>query len=235
LSRDAIDPARTRGAMDRRPPYEDGAERRRLLYRMMMPPTAARALCIGGGSATELLGTPRLADGMAWRPQAWSEGWAQDLAPTSFDFIALQAADPVLETGATGPMRGPAAVLAELALLLRPGGVLVGDLPNAHALRVLFAPGRRAASALSVSACARLLVAAGLEAVECYFVEPHIAAPRALVPSAPAAARAHFLRALRRTRDNYSPLGYAARVAATALGAGGTMQPHLFFRARRPC
>ena len=75
----------------------------------------------------------------------------------------------------------------------------------------------------------------GFAGSECFYVEPRIAAPMTAVPVHPLAARNHFLRAIRRTRDQYSLPGYFLRMALARMRLGGALQPHLFFWAQRPC
>jgi hypothetical protein len=56
-----------------------------------------------------------------------------------------------------------------------------------------------------------------------------------LIPTDPAAARAHFLRWIRSGKGYYSPPAYAARLLVAVLGLGGMQQNELFFWAKKPC
>lgn len=143
---------------------------------------------------------------------------------------------------AGGP--GPRALLNHAWDSLRPGGLVVGHLEqmkSVHGLRDLLMQPSTWHTAMqrwpvaSAPRCLHALKRAGFDEVECYFVEPRISAPTVLVPSRAAAARWHFVRAVRRNRALYGLPGYAARLALAGFGLGGLLQPHLFFTARKPC
>lgn len=166
-------------------------------------------------------------------------------AGSQFDAVALPGG--LLDESVPGPGDErplPASLLRQAHDALRPGGVLVGHcyhLLSAHGLRQTFA-GRvssrtwiRGRGLRSGAGCLRTLKELGFIEVECYYVEPRIDAPMALIPLHAMAARSHFFRAIRRTRGQYSGLGFALRMVLAAFGLGGLLQPHLFFWARRPC
>jgi hypothetical protein len=118
--------------------------------------------------------------------------------------------------------------LAALSRRLVPGGVLAGCATRSWADR----------HGLAASALKRVTAAlegAGLVNVECYFVQPSIDDPMALVPAAPEAAKAHHRRQLDGARPHFSGPGYAMRRLAIACGLGGRRQRSLLFWARRPC
>lgn len=227
--------------MDLRHPYSDSEARLRLLYRLPTAPAPRRLLLVSGGaddadigagwglgevSRTDVPGLLRLADGRGG----------------CFDAVALPST-----LVPRAPRHGVAnrVVLHSASHLLAPGGVVVGHLEQARALRRAVQPAGALQLLLAVAdadaisgpaSCLRSLRRAGLTAPECYYVQPHVRSPMGLVPSEPAAARAHFLRAVRSARHHHGRLaGHAARLLLCWLGLGGTLQGQLFYWARKPC
>lgn len=227
--------------MDLRPPFATGAERLRLLYRLPLTGRESRILVIG--TATEAAS--------AFDPGTRSAVIevvvpGEPVRSSAFDVVALPGAlaagnaDPLPRLAPVAPER----LLALAYSALRPGGIVIGHLDHllsVHGLRgvlrgrVGLGPWLRGWPIITGPRCQDALVKSGFEAPECFYVEPQIAAPMAIVPVHPVAARSHFLRAIRRTRGQYSPPGYALRLALAGVRLGGALQPHLFFWARRPC
>lgn len=127
---------------------------------------------------------------------------------------------------------------------LRSGGVLVGHMDHVLSLptvrtvlrgQVSWRASRAWKASWSGAGCLRALHAAGFDEAECFFIEPRISAPTALVPLAASPARAHFVSAVRRTHAHYTQIGYFMRLLLASAGLGGWLQPHLFFWARRRC
>ena len=67
------------------------------------------------------------------------------------------------------------------------------------------------AECASARRCVNSVRTVGFDDVECYYVEPNIGDPMALVSSDVHAASAHFVRTVRRNRPLYSPVGYLVR------------------------
>ena len=127
---------------------------------------------------------------------------------------------------------------------LAPGGAVVGHLPHGRALRRVLRPrawpellravARQDAITGPVQALQRLH-AAGFSAPQCFYVQPSIASPMALVPCQPQAAKAHFLRAIRAARSHHGHLGQGLRLLLAQLGLAGMLQGDLLFWAHKPC
>lgn len=224
--------------MDIRYPYADPPSRLQLLYRLPTAPHPRRLLLVSGADTGADIGA------------GWGEGEVvtTDLvgllkrvaaASPAYDAVALPG---TLQPRAAAPRN--ADVLRAAASLLVPGGALVGHLPHGLALRRLLHPAGLLAGLAAViegdamagpKACRRALVAAGLQSPECFFVQPRIDDPMALVPSQRAAARHHFLRSARSTWHATRPGVRELRFALAWLGLGGMAQGELFFWARKPC
>ena len=223
--------------MDVQYPYAEGLSRRQLLYRLPGAPAPRRLLVVHTGANEAAL----LGGGWGAPVSVVASCELQALAAHGgerFDAVALPA---VLSAG-----QGTAGadVLTLARGLLVPGGVAIGHLEHGCALRrwASLAGLRAVAGALlgtqglgSPSQCQRALRRAGFSEPACFFVQPNIDEPMGLIPSDIVAARAHFLRSVRSSRHHYGRLGYALRLALTRAGLGGTLQPQLFFWARRPC
>lgn len=227
--------------MDANPPFAADAERLRLLYRLPLTGEERRIL---------LIGTRELAAQLFPPMQTGVEVVVRDgrLQPGDglFDAIVLplQLLGDSLD-GVGRPIDRPLpALLSELCRSMRPGGLIVGHLEQVVSIATARTALRRRISwsrwrcwrgAWTGEGCLRSMKAAGLEAAECYYVEPRITAPMSIVPLAWLPARAHFLRAIMRTHEHYTLPGYLMRLLLAYLGLGGLLQPHLFFWARRPC
>ncbi len=226
--------------MDASPPFAADVERLRLLYRLPLRGDEARILVVGSGVDAERLldvGACTAAVTVSARP---------DGGDTPFDAVMLPLCLLGDDEHSIGTPNGQplAAMLAQAKASMLPGGVVVGHLENIASLAsvrsalrggVSWSGWRSWRGAWGASACLRTLHDAGFEAAECFYVEPRISAPMTIVPRSPLSARAHFVRAIRRTHGHYSMAGYLTRLLLAQLGLGGTLQPHLFFWARRPC
>lgn len=223
--------------MDVQYPYAEGLSRRQLLYRLPGAPAPRRLLVVHSGTGEGAL----IGGGWGAPVTVVAASELQALAAQGdvrFDAVALPA---VLSAG----QLQPGAVVLTLAHgLLVPGGVVIGHLEHGCALRrwASLAGLRAVAGALlgtqglgSPGQCQGALQRAGFSDPTCFFVQPHIGDPMGLIPSDTVAARAHFLRSVRSSRHLYGRLGYALRLVLAAAGLGGTLQPELFFWARRPC
>lgn len=227
--------------MDTSPPFAADAERLRLLYTLALSGTESRILVVGSrADASRVLNSTALGA----RVDVSDEVGLPDGA--AFDAVLLPLA--LLGERAEGvgavPTQAWSALVRQAHATLRPGGVLVGHFENLVSLATLRTAGRGQVSwrtwpvwrgTITTAACLRALNAAGFEATECYYVEPRISAPMSLVPRSWWPARAHFLRAVHRSRASYGRTGYLARLALAAAGFGGLLQPHLFFWTRRAC
>lgn len=227
--------------MDTRPPYARGEARLRLLYRLPLSGREETILAIGG------IDQARAAlDRDALRASIDVVGADAPAASSRYDAVVLPGS--LTGAGEGGPPGrrsiGPAALLGRAHTALRPGGIVVGHLDHlasAHGVRQVLqgqiSPGAwlRCRAVASGAQCHRALVDAGFDEPECFYVEPRIESPMVLVPVHALAARSHFLRAIRRTRGQYSTPGFLLRMALARIRLGGILQPHLFFWARRPC
>lgn len=220
-------------AGDARLPFARGEDRLRLLYTLPLTDAPACTLLVGADDgAARALRSGWASAVTQWSASALVEGLRGADAP-SYDAVLLPG---LLRAGAPAP----AAIVRSALAALRPGGVLVGHAPNllsAHALR----GARHGPLPLPWSAWAtparveRSLRRHGCVDAEAFFVEPRVASPMVLVPAARAAARRHFLIAVRRNRPLYGSAGYLLRLALAGCGLGGMLQPEIFFWARKPC
>lgn len=221
---------------DTLPPYASGAARLGLLYRLALDALEARVLVVGARPdrcAAILSGNP------AARLDVMTCGAASE--PGVYDAVFMPDLSLPVEGGSADAAGAP---LRTARAALRPGGVLAGHMEQLRSLRGAVDALRtgtwpidwwRQSKWASPSRLRRALEGSGFAEVECYYVEPSIDAPTVLVPDHPAAAREHFLRAVRRTRGQYRWPGYAARLLLAQTRLGGQMQRDIYFRARRPC
>ena len=226
--------------MDSRLPFALGEDRLRLLYRLPLSGKEESILVLSADPADD--------PSIGWSDQRVESGTVTQLLGTRerpakrFDALALPG---TLTSSACGPSAASARDVASLAYaLLKPGGVLVGHLDNVLAPRNLkrWLTGKhpwhrvRACRGFeTASCCIASLHAIGFRTAECFYVEPHIGDPMALVSSEPGSARVHFVRTVRRNSPLYSRAGYLLRASLAQARLGGLLQSHLFFWARKPC
>jgi hypothetical protein len=222
-------------------PFATPLSRRQLLYRLPTTPAPGRLLIVSGFADGEQIGSGWTGAVVTLDSSQLEAALAQSRA--RFDAVAL----PGLLSALAAPLRSGATagqLLRMAHAFLVPGGVVVGHLENAFALRRAaslrgLAPLVRAALRPGVvgsaQACTRALVRAGFVEPECYYVQPSLAAPMGLIPCDPVPARAQFLRAVRSAQGNYSRPAFVARLLIAHLGLGGMQQQELFFWARTPC
>lgn len=227
--------------MDASPPFAADAERLKLLYRLPLAGSEKRILVLGSVADAH-----RLLDIEACGAEVVA-GAADGPAPSEpFDAVLLPLRLLRDEDDGIGSLaqRPVSALLRRAHEATRPGGVVIGHLDHVMSLsslrammrgKVSWSGWRAWAGAGTGSACLKRLQAAGFAEAECFYVEPRIAAPMSIVPLATPPARAHFLRAIRRTHGHYTTLGYALRMLLAYVGLAGALQPQLFFWARRPC
>lgn len=172
------------------------------------------------------------------------------------DFLRLKAPDdPLMEAGDfdavlvpgtlfLGCVNSAEVLLRNAFLALAPGGVLVGHCDNllsVHQLRFALRRPRETVrwanwrAAGSADLLQQTLTRLGYADAESFYVEPQIMSPMALIPAEPRASRSHFIRTVWRNRPLYGKLGFAVRLALAHAHLGGSLQPHLFFWARKPC
>ena len=227
--------------MDSRPPFATGAERLRLLYKLPLTGQESRILVIGSAADADAV-----FDRGTQRAEIEVVAPATPMASSAFDVVALPGALTCygVDDGLRRPPVAPHHLLRLAYAALRPGGTVIGHLDHLqslHGLKHVLQGRLGIASSLggwrigSGAGCRSALFRSGFVGAECFYVEPRIAAPMAVVPVHPLAARSHFLRAIRRTRAQYSAAGYVLRLALAGVRLGGALQPHLFFWARRPC
>lgn len=162
------------------------------------------------------------------------------LPSATYDAVLLPSFSSTHGEKTAAPQAFPQSLHAAFRALV-PGGMLVGHIEHGAALRsiarlgILAGSHRRSRLPWTGAGCQRALQNAGFVDAHCFFVEPSIDSPMALIPVQPFIARAHFLRAIHRTRDRYSLPGYLLRLALAQVRLGGMLQPHLFFWASRPC
>ena len=222
--------------MEDRLPYASGEARLHLLYELPLTGDERRVLVIGAPSdASAALSVER----------QHRLSTLECMSPAD-DVSAAGEFDAVLVPGSLfdGLDDSVDALLSRALQSLAPGGVVVGHCANLLSMRTLVA-GCRSRTLLSTlrdrrragnpERLERTLQALGFVDAECFHVEPHIASPMALIPAEPRASRSHFVRTVRRNRPLYGHLGFAVRLLLARAGLGGTLQPHLFFWARKPC
>lgn len=229
--------------MDVQYPFATDLARLQLLYRLPTSPAPHRllVLTVDGEALPMADHWPGPVQQLALSALCLPPG----LGTARFDAVALPGTLALRRARPPGPpLVNNAGLMKAVAGLLVPGGVIVGHLDHGWALRNLRRPGAAWALLLArltpgsitgPARCLHALAGAGFEAGQCFYVQPSIAAPMALVPCRPAAARAHFLRAVRSSRPHCSGLGYAARLLLAWAGLGGIFQQQLFFWARKPC
>lgn len=221
--------------MDVAYPYASDDDRRALLYRLpSIAPT--RRLLVVGGDGSEWAGhwggpvtltTAALLDAVA----------AQQ--PGAFDAVALPGTLAAPQAGA-----GSASLLRDVRGALAPGGLVIGHVRHALALRPLATRAGRQALRRTLTdpgfpgtprRCLKLLAQAGYDQASCYFVQPDLAAPMGLVPWQGPAARAHFIRAVWSAQGHHGRAAFAARWLLAVAGLAGLQQQDLFYWARKPC
>jgi hypothetical protein len=222
--------------VDPRLPFARSEDRIKLLYR----------LPLSGNEKSVLTIVPNEAD-VGTAPILHDSECRLDIQEA---LLKTDCFDAVLLPGTLTRPHGPATYmtarqLAQMAFdRLKPGGLLIGHLDHVVAPRHLAqwaTAGMAWRQALAwrgfetTSRCKHSLASVGFVGAECYFVEPHMRDPMALVSSIPAAAQAHFDRTIRRNRPLYSGTGYRARMALGLAGWAGLLQAHLFLWARKPC
>lgn len=229
--------------MDSRPPFATGGERLRLLYRLPLTGRESRILVMGSQAEADAVfdrdSQHTTID--AIQPDARTALSDYDVVALPGSLLRIDSDSGCIVHGLPGP---PEHLLRLAYSALRPGGTVVGHLDHllsAHglgqALRGCIGIGSwiRCRPLISGPKCLETLMRLGFEGSECFYVEPQIAAPMTAVPVHPLAARSHFIRAIRRTRDQYSLPGFVLRMALARVRLGGALQPHLFFWAQRPC
>lgn len=230
--------------MDIAYPYADDIARLRLLYRLPTVPAPQRLLLVAPDDAARQLG-------QAWPGPVTVVPAALALqqlgrAQARFDTVALpQVLGLRHALACDGPaMAGNQQVLDAAWQWLVPGGAVVGHLPHGWALRRAWRPrgwSELARAGLCQDAITtpaqmlRQLRASGFSAPHCFYVQPSMASPMALVPCQAQAAKAHFLRAIRAARSNHGHLGQGLRLLLAHLGLAGMLQSDLLFWAHKPC
>lgn len=227
--------------MDTNPPFEEPSSRLKLMYSLPLTGSEARILVIGTDELVECLR-------MASVEYAVSEPSAAAVTSCAgrFDavFLPLSLKSNAADQVGIRPRDDPRPLIAAVFQRLRPGGVIVGHIDNLASLPSLVALVRGSFDLRCVlgwrctgrvGGIFDLLRRAGFSTVDCFYVEPFVASPMTLVSTHRGASRLHFLKSLRRVRSQYSRLGYLLRVLLAHAGAGGGLQAHLFFWARRPC
>lgn len=221
--------------MDVQYPYADGWSRLQLLYRLPTAPAPRRLLIVCADASQAQVGDGWGSPVKVIDPSALQAEVEQ--GPARYEVVAL----PAMLDGCSAAEVGQ--VMAAARALLSPGGVLVGHVRHALALRrMLSLPGLLAALAALLrrpcigraGGCQRSLSHAGFASVQCFYVQPDIESPMGLIPVQPAAARAHFLRSVRSAQDLHGRWGHIARLLVARSGLGGLMQSHLFYWARQP-
>lgn len=218
-------------------PLALGEDRLRLLYRLPLTGAerAVLALHDGVGEGPDWPGLPV-------ESLALARFLAEPDRESQYDAVFLP--------GITGrphadqPARTARQLIETAARALKPGGMLVAHLDHGVAPRQLWrglkhgqglAWLRRLAGFETAARCTASLRAFGFTDAECYYIEPHADDPGALISSQPQAAKAHFVRTVRRNRPLYSRGGYGVRALCAHIGLGGLLQPHLFLWARKRC
>ena len=222
--------------MEDRLPFASGAARLWLLYALPMTGEERRIQVVGAAKSVALALPPE------------REG--------SVDVLRLKAPDdPLVEAGDCdavlvpgtlflGSANSAAALLRNAYLALAPGGVLVGHCENLWSVHQLRAALRRPKETVcwanwraagSANLLQKTLTRLGYADAESFYVEPQITSPMALIPAERRASRSHFIRTVWRNRPLYGKLGFALRLALAHAHLGGSLQPHLFFWARKPC
>ncbi len=221
--------------MDVQFPYADGWSRRQLLYRLPSAPAPRRLLIVCTDAEHARIGEGWGAPVRVIAPSTLAA--ERSLGPSRFDVVALPA---LLDRPASIDVAG---VMASARHLLAPGGVVVGHVAHALALRTLLTFGGVADALAALlqrqaidraSSCHRCLLGAGFVAPQCFYVQPAIDDPMGLIPVQGPAARAHFVQAVRSARELHQPLAHALRLLMARCGLGGMMQAQLFFWARQP-
>lgn len=222
--------------MEERLPFASGAARLWLLYALPMT-GEERRIQVAGAAKSVALALP---------PQR--EGTVDVLHLKAPDDSLLEAGDcdAVLVPGTLfqGSAKSAEALLQSAFLALAPGGVLVGHCENLLSVHQLRAALRRPKDAVhwanwraagSANLLRKTLTRLGYVDAEAFYVEPQIMSPMALIPADPHASQSHFVRTVWRNRSLYGQLGFALRLTLAHAHLGGSLQPHLFFWARKPC
>ena len=226
--------------MSSRLPFALGEDRLRLLYRLPLSGAENSILVLNaaGTSSGRLFSNDVR---FVTRDSGQLVG-AESSAASAFDAVLLPGTLTSPASASSGMTARRLIALAHSAL--KPGGVLVGHLDHVLAPRNVLAwtVGKQALKRAqawrgfeTARRCVNSLHTVGFNDAECYYVEPNIGDPMALISSDVHAASTHFVRTVRRNRPLYSPVGYLVRASLAQAGLGGLLQSHLFLWARKPC
>ena len=218
--------------------YLSDAARRSLVYRLVTVQAPQRWLLIGAPS--ELARFTWSTNAVYCQPTGVAGvAGAED---GRFDAIAL--AGVLRPHDSVAPGLSAHEFIAQVVDRLAPNGVLMGHLDHGMAARHLGQWWRCLLPALrpSRSECPctptklrRILSAAKLGSIECFYLTPSMSSPMGLVPCTEPAATRYFRRAIVSARDQHSWPAYIGRRLAAQFGWSGIFRQELFFWARKSC
>ena len=218
----------SRDKMDTKHPFSDDLARLALIYRLPARRQVGRLLVIGEKQsrvAPEWTGDVVVLSDIAGLASVNGE---------EFDCIAVSnhASNRVPHVKET--------TLHRLAVMLKPGGILIGSLPHGLSLRNSLATLKGVGSATlrrpwTARRLTEALQRAGLNSVETFYVVPSADAPMALVGTSRSVTRAYDQHAAELTRDLRTTPSYLLRIVANRLGLGFLTFDTLFYWARRSC
>ena len=226
--------------MSIRHPFESDQARLQLLYRLPLTYPSGRLLVMGQASQVRAVG---------WSSEVCEIGLAPTLTGQLEEFDkACYAAIAI--PGVLGAFENRVGAnstpnfLAGLTERLAPGGWVIGHMNHGLYLGGLAQPTLWLKFLAAVIDNKRpnsprrlklLLQTAGLVDVECYYVQPSIESPMALIPCVRAVSDTYFMRCASSARSSHAAHAYWGRKIALKLGLGGCLRSSIFFWGRRPC
>lgn len=220
-------------------PLASDLARTQFLYRLPLTRPAGRLLVVGGASVLKTLGWP--SDYCNIESSLDANASKEIEEPAKYSAIAIPAI--INPFSNTIESQGNSDYLAKLFARLTPGGVIVGHMNNGlfigniaqpAKLRVLLAAIVDAKCPNTPKRLNFLLRAAGFTEVECFYVQPSIESPMALIPCVSTVSDSYFKRYASTARTNQSAASYWGRRMAVRLGLGGVLRNSIFFWGRHP-
>ena len=223
-----------------RHPFESDQARIQHLYRLPLAYPTGRLLVMG--QASQMLAVGWSSEVCNIGSTATLTAQLEKVEKACYAAIAIPAVLSAFENR-VGAYNTPD-FLAGLTKCLAPGGLIIGHMNHGLYLGALARPTewvKFLAATIdskrpnSPNRLNRLLQSAGLVDVECYYVQPSIESPMALIPCVRAVADAYFMQCISSTRNSHAAPAFWGRQLVMKLGLGGCLRNSIFFWGRRPC
>lgn len=239
-------------------PYAMPKSRARALYGIPTAPSRNRALelchdgdpllldCTWSGES-RTIGTSRLISASTAEANLRQVDYGKPLPfkPGSFELVLLHKTLDDLKFASRGHQKGfnPGELVAQIADLLVPGGVVAGCIGNASSpkrIKRWLARGhlgqtRNTPPFLTIRGCRQLLQMAGFTDIRLFSLLPDWESPLKLVEIEPAVSRFGFRQEFEGRRDQMPAPSYWLRRMVAGLGLYPYFEESVFFWAYKPC